>query len=330
VSTPRFLVTRPLPDPAAGLLAAAGPVTTWEHEHTPEELVAACESGTYSVVLSQLTDRLGAEELADARIDGISNYAVGFDNIDVAAATAGGIMVANTPGVLTAPTADIAMLLILATARRCVEADGFLRRGEFSGWSPNLLLGNDVSGATLGLIGSGRIAAATARRAGGFDMTVQHCSARGRHNEVQPGVSVDCVLGRRVSFDELIETSDFVSVHVPMSPSTHHLIDRNVLARMKPNAILVNTARGPVVDEDALVDALRTGVIAGAGLDVYENEPELAPGLVDQANTVLLPHLGSATVAVRARMAELCALNALAMARRELPPHPVNPEAWVE
>ncbi|MGW6695798.1 2-hydroxyacid dehydrogenase [Rhodococcus sp. NPDC054953] len=328
MSIPRFLVTTPLPEPALRLLGGAGSVTVWEHEHTAAELVAACSSGEYSVVLSQLTDRLGAAELADARIDGISNYAVGVDNIDVAAATARGIMVGNTPGVLTAPTADIAMLLILATARRCVEADRFLRQGRFDGWEPQLLLGSDVTGATLGLIGHGRIAAATARRAAGFEMTVRHCSARGPHDVAHPAPTADPVLGPRISFDELIATSDVVSVHVPLAPSTQRLIDADVLARMKPGAILVNTARGPVVDESALVDALRGGVIAGAGLDVYENEPRLAPGLAELSNTVLLPHLGSATVTVRAKMSQLCARNAIAMSRREIPPHPVNPEAW--
>lgn len=327
VSEPRFLITTPLPEPAHSLLSAHGTVDVWEHEHSSNELAEAAASGRYSVILSQLTDRLGAAELADAKIDGIANYAVGFDNIDIAAATSAGIMVGNTPGVLTAPTADIAMLLILATARRCIEADTYTRAGLFDGWKPSLLLGSDVSGATLGLIGSGRIAAATARRAAGFDMVIQHCSVRGPHDRVAPGES-ELELGQRVSFDELIETSDFVSVHVPLAENTYHLVDAAVLSRMKRSAILVNTARGPVVDEAALAAALKSGEIAAAGLDVYENEPRLAPGLVELANSVLLPHVGSATVSVRSKMAELCALNAIAISRSEIPPHPVNPQAW--
>ncbi|EME22676.1 2-hydroxyacid dehydrogenase [Rhodococcus triatomae] len=327
MSTPRFLVTMPLPDPAHSILSRAGSVEVWRDDVHPQNLSHAVASGDYSVVLTQLTDLLDVEVLASARLDGISNYAVGFDNIDIAAATARGIMVANTPGVLTAPTADIAMLLILATARRCVEGDSLVRSGSFAGWRPDLLLGHDVAGASLGLIGTGRIAAATGRRAAGFDMEVRHCSARGPRDTVRAGDHA-VSLGTRLSFDELIETSDFISVHVPATPSTHHLIDSAALSRMRRNAILVNTARGPVVDEEALVHALRNGQIGGAGLDVYENEPHITPGLAQLRNTVLLPHLGSATIAVRARMAELCAVNAVAMARREVPPHPVNPEAW--
>lgn len=325
----RILVTTPIPAPGMDILTAAGDVEVVSLDH--EELVRRCASGDYSVVVAQLRDRFDAELLSTAKLTGISNYAVGFDNIDVAAATARGITVANTPGVLTDSTADIAMLLILSTARRAVEADHFVRSGAFTGWEPELLLGSDVSGQVLGLAGFGRIARATARRALGFGMTVKFCPRPPSDREV-----TDEELGEfagrvdHVSWEELVATSDFLSLHVPLGTETHHLVDDRVLWSMKNSAILINTARGPVVDEAELVRALRERVIAGAGLDVYENEPALEPGLAGLPNTVLLPHVGSATVSVRSEMARLCAENAAAMASGSLPLHPVNPEAWAQ
>ena len=281
------------------------------------------------MVVAQLSDRFDAHLLAQAKLAGISNYAVGYDNIDVPAATSNGIVVGNTPGVLTEATADLAILLILATARRAIEADQFTRSGQFTGWRPDLLLGQDVSGAALGLAGFGRIARATALRAAAFGMSITFCShpPAGRLVDEAELAALPYPV-RQVSWTELVEGSDFLSVHVPLAPTTRHLIDTAILAAMKPTAILINTARGPIVDESALVDALRSGRLAGAGLDVYEDEPRLTPGLVDLPNTVLLPHLGSATTQVRARMAELCAGNAIAIAHRYIPPHCVNPEAW--
>jgi glyoxylate reductase len=325
MSNPTFLVTTPLPDPGMDMLRAAGEIVVPERALTADELAAACSSGDHDVVVAQLTDVFDEATLAASRILGISNYAVGYDNVDVAAATNHGILVCNTPGVLTAATADLAMLLILATARRCVEADGHLRSGRFRGWRPELLLGADVTGAKLGLVGFGRIARATAERALGFGMTVHYTARR-----TVPDDDLGPLAGRvqYAGFDELVHTSDFLSLHVPLTADTHHLVNTDTLRAMKPTAYLINTARGPVVDEKALVTALRDGQIAGTGLDVYEQEPEVADGLAELPNTILLPHVGSATRSVRSTMARLCATNAIAVARGDMAEHPVNPEAW--
>lgn len=324
-----FLVTYPIPEKGMVTLRSAGRVHVPTHPFTPAELQSACSSGEFNVVVAQLGDRFDAALLAEAKITGISNYAVGYDNIDVAAASLNRIVVGNTPGVLTDATADLAMLLILAAARRVVEADQFVRSGQWTGWKPELLLGQDVSGATLGLAGFGRIARATATRAAAFGMNIVFCS----HPPAGRTITDDEVAAlpfpaKQVSWSELVETSDFLSLHVPLADTTRHLIDRDVLAAMKPTAMLINTARGPVVDETALVAALQDGTLAAAGLDVYEYEPQLTVGLTDLPNVVLLPHLGSATVQVRNRMAELCAANAVAIGTGHLPPHCINPEAW--
>lgn len=325
----RILLTTPLPDPAPELLAAAGEVTILTAPPSYEELDALCASGDFDVVLTQLRDRIDAQLLARARVKGISNYAVGYNNIDIAAATRHGIAVANTPGVLTDATADIAMLLILGTARRVIEADRLVREGRFTGWEPELLLGSDVSGKTLGLAGFGRIARATARRALGFGMEILF-APRPPGDRVVSQEELGEFAGkvRQVPWSELVACSDYLSLHVPLNQDTHHLVDADVLGRMKSSAILINTARGPIVDEQALVAALSTGQISGAGLDVFENEPLLATGLAQLPNTVLLPHVGSATVPVRAEMARLSALNAIAMASGQVPAHLVNQELY--
>ncbi|WP_120521811.1 2-hydroxyacid dehydrogenase [Arthrobacter celericrescens] len=322
----RFLVTTPIPEPGLRLLSDAGQVTVLPEPPDYATLSRLCASGNYDVVLTQLRDVVDADLLAHARVKGVSNYAVGYNNIDVDAATRHGIMVGNTPGVLTDATADIAMLLILGTARRVVEADTVVRAGKFLGWEPEFMLGRDVSGAVLGLAGFGRIARAVARRALGFGMEVLFAPRPPGDRPVDDGELGEFAgKVRQVPWPELVERSDFLSLHVPLNAQTHHLVDAAVLAGMKPGGILINTARGPVVDEAALVDALRAGVIAGAGLDVFEDEPRLAAGLAELPNTVLLPHVGSATVSVRAEMARLSALNAIAMAEGRLPLHAVNP-----
>lgn len=325
----RFLVTHPIPEPGMSALHEAGEVVVHVEPMSAEELVKFCRSGEFDVVVAQLSDKFDADVLEQAKIRGVSNYAVGYDNIDIDAATRCGIVVGNTPGVLTDATADVAMLLILASARRVMEADQFTRSGDWTGWRPELLLGRDVSGAVLGLAGFGRIAQATAARAAAFGMDITFCShpPDGRRMGDDDVASLPFA-ARQVSWTELVETSDFLSLHVPLAANTRRLVDAEVLAAMKPTATLINTARGPVIDEAALVDALGDGRLAAAGLDVYENEPALAPGLAELPNVVLLPHLGSATVQVRARMATLCAANAIAIGEGRIPPHCVNPGAW--
>jgi glyoxylate reductase len=313
-----FLVTTPIPEPGMSILAEAGKVVSPAVCPTPDLLREHCSSGAFDILVSQLSDRLDAPLLKSAKIWGISNYAVGVNNIDIPAATMRSIMVANTPGILTDATADITMLLILGAARRVVESDQFLRAGKFTGWQPDLLLGRDVSGATLGLAGFGRIA-----------MRVIFCPRPPGDRPVSEE-ELGELSGRvqQVTWQELVRSSDYLSLHVPMTTDTQHLVDAKVLETMKDTAVLINTARGPIVDESALVHALQMGQIASAGIDVYENEPRLEPGLAELANTVLLPHLGSATSPVRSEMARVCAENAVAMARGRVPPHPVNPEAW--
>jgi glyoxylate reductase len=275
-------------------------------------------------VVSQLTDKFTAvvmDQLPGLKV--ISNVAVGYDNIDIPAATTRRILVTNTPDVLTDTTADFAWTLILATARRLTEAEAFLRAGEWQQWRINLLCGYDVHGATLGIVGMGRIGQAVARRARGFDMRVLYHDAFRQPAETERQLGVEYV-----SLDQLLAQSDFVTLHVPLLPETRHLIGAAQLARMKKTAILINTARGPVVDEAALAVALAAGTIAGAGLDVYEHEPEIHPGLLQVKNVVLAPHIASASIATRTKMCLLAAQNVVAALEGRRPPNLVNRELW--
>ena len=251
----------------------------------------------------------------------IANMGVGYNHIDIAAATRRGIPVSNTPGVLTDATADLAFTLILAVARRVVEGDRRVREGKFKLWAPFLFLGREVSGKTLGIVGFGRIGRAVARRAAGFGMRVLYHN-RSRLTPAEERESP----AEYADLNTLLAQADFVSLHVPLSGETRHLIGAAELSRMKPTAYLINTARGPVVDEVALLATLQRGMIAGAGLDVYENEPALTPGLADLPNVVLLPHVGSATLETRTAMAAMAARNLIAGLDGQRPPNLVNPE----
>ena len=271
-----------------------------------------------------LTDQIDAEILdANPDLKVVSNFAVGFNNVDVDAATARKIPVTNTPGVLTDTTADMAMALLLAAARRVVEGDSFVRTRQWAGWGPMQFLGADITGATLGMIGMGRIAKSVVRRAKGFDMNVVYW------NRTRMDQSLEAELGvTYLPIDKLLGESDFVSLHVALNDQTKHLIGKRELELMKPTAVLVNTARGAVVDEKELVVALQQGKIASVGLDVYENEPLLTPELYDLPNAVIAPHLGSATMGTRTKMGNMAVADCLAACRGERPQNLVNPEVY--
>jgi glyoxylate reductase len=316
-------ITQPIPEPGPSLVRSVAEQVEMSADSRPlaPEVLRAKVAGR-DAVLCLLTDPIDASVLEAARGCRVfANMAVGFNNIDVAAATRLGILVTNTPGVLTVATADLTWALILSVARRVAEGDAEMRAGRYPGWGPLYMLGGEVTGATLGLIGPGRIACAVAERARGFQMRLLYHGRR-------PSPELDSLGGQSVSLDQLLAESDFVSLHVPLNQETHHLIDAGALGKMKPTAYLINTSRGPVVDEDALVAALRAGRIAGAGLDVYEREPAMAAGLAACPNTVLLPHLGSATHATRAAMARIAGENVVAVLQGLRPPNLVNPEAW--
>lgn len=289
-----------------------------------QELIERLKSGGYDGLYCMLTNPIDAEVLdAAPELKIIANMAVGYNNIDVKEATSRGIPVANTPGVLTDTTADFAWTLIMASARRLVESDRFLRAGKFHGWGPLMMVGNDVYGKTLGIIGFGRIGRAVAKRATGFDMTVLY------HDKYTADADTEKALNARsVSMDELLRESDFVTIHTDYNPETHHLIGTEQFAMMKPTAHLINTARGPIVDEKALASALKAHTIAGAGLDVYEGEPKVDPGLLEVENVVLAPHIASASLDTRNSMALTAADNVLAALKGERAPNCVNPEVY--
>ncbi len=257
-------------------------------------------------MICTLTERIDADVLRRApHLRVVANYAVGYNNIDLEAAKAGGVIVTNTPDILTETTADLTWALLLATARRVAEGHALVQTGQWTGWEPTQLLGTEVHGKTLGIIGMGRIGHAVARRASGFSMPVLYCRRT-------PSVLED-VSWRRVPFEDLLTQADFISLHVPLTPDTHHLLGKAEFSRMRPTAYLINTSRGAVVDEAALAAALHEGCLAGAGLDVYEQEPVLHPGLRTLKQVVTLPHLGSATLITRVRMGQTCLANIVAV-----------------
>jgi glyoxylate reductase len=324
---PKILVTQRVPDAAYPLLEEIGEVEANMQEGviwSYEELLQRGPNHDY--IYSLLTDNIDARFLEACaagapRLKMVANMAVGYNNIDVEAATRLGIAVSNTPGVLSDTTADLAFALLMATARRIPEAERYLRAGKYTGWGPLLFCGAEVHHATLGLVGAGRIGKIVAKRASGFDMKVIYYDVYRMSPEDEATYNMTYL-----PMDDVLKKADFVSVHTPYMPSTHHLIGKRELSLMKPNAILINTARGPIVDEKALVSALQGGIIAGAGLDVFENEPAVEPELMTMENVVILPHIASASLKTRTLMATMASDNIVAHFHGERPPNIVNPE----
>lgn len=319
----KVFVTRIIPDKGLDLIKEFCEADVWEGELPPprEELLRRVQG--VDGLLCLLTDRIDGEvmDAAGERLKVISNYAVGFDNIDVDAATARGIPVGNTPGALTDATADFTFALLLSAARRIPEGERFVRDGKWKTWGPMLLLGMDVWGATLGLVGFGRIGKAVARRAAGFDMRVLYYDPHAKPDPQLKATPVD--------FETLLAESDFISLHTPLTPDTRHLIDAEALSRMKPTAVLVNTSRGAVVDMDALYEALRDKRIFAAALDVTDPEPLPANHpLLTLENLVIAPHIASASVTARGNMAWMAANNLIAGLKGERLPHCVNPQVY--
>jgi glyoxylate reductase len=327
----RVFVTRMIPEAGLTLLRKEAKVDVWpgpEDETPPkEEIIRGVRKA--DVLLCLLTEEIDRAIMeANPRLLGIANHAVGYNNIDVRTATALGIPVTNTPGVLTDTTADLAWALIMAVARNIVQGHQYVKEGRFKIWGPKLLLGMDVSPGgrgkpkTLGIIGFGRIGQAVLKRSKGFDMRVLAYDPFQKETIQQ----TEGVTYRELA--DLLRESDLITLHPALSKETHHLIGERELSLMKPTAFLVNTSRGPIIDEKALVKALQEGRIAGAGLDVYENEPDLAPGLMECENVVLLPHLGSASRETRDKMATMAAMNALSLLKKEKAPNTVNPGVY--
>jgi len=317
-AAPRVLLTCPLAADVRTWLGSAHVVSVADRAELEAELPEA------DGLICMLSDRVDAGLIARAtRLRVIANHAVGFDNVAVAEATRRGVVVCNTPDVLTAATADLTMALLLAAARRIPEGEALVRTGAWTGWSPTQLLGADLTGRTLGLVGFGRIAQAVARRARGFDLRVIY------HARSRAPAAVEAELGATwESLADLLSESDFVSLHCPLTADTRGLIGAGELARMKSTAILINTARGACVDEEALAAALVADKLAGAALDVFAHEPGVPECLARAPRTVLLPHLGSATLGTRTRMAELCARGVAAVLAGERPANVVNPEVF--
>ena len=318
-----MFVTRKIPQEGLNLITDKFEVSVWPNEVPPsrEEIIErACECQGIVTLLSDPIDEATISQLPKLKV--IAQYAVGYDNIAVEEATRRGIMVTNTPDVLTETTADLAWSLIMSTARRIIEADNYVREGNWNvAWGPELLLGVDIHGATLGIVGMGRIGQAVAKRALGFEMKVLY------HSRSHNAAVEELVAARSTDLDTLLRDSDFVSLHVPLTSETHHLIGERELKLMKKGSILVNTSRGQVVDQDALVKALSEGPLGAAGLDVFREEPISNDSpLLKLTNVVLLPHIGSASKKTRATMATMCAENIIAALNGEKPPNIVNPE----
>ena len=319
---PKVFVTRKIPEAGIEKLKKAG----YEVEVNPadkvlakDELVSVLKTGKYDAVLALLTDKLDADvfEVAKGSVKIFANMAVGFDNVDVEASKKAGIMVSNTPGVLTDTVAEHTFALMLAIAHRISEADRFARAGQFKGWEPMMLLGTDFSYKTVGILGLGRIGSRVAHHAAkGFNAHVIYYDVK-RNLDFEAEFQAEF----RPTIEEILKEADFVSIHVPLLPSTYHLINAERLRMMKPTAYLVNTSRGPVIDEKALAEALKAKIIKGAAIDVFEHEPAIHPDLLDLDNVILTPHIASATEETRAKMAELAAENIIVALSGKEPPN---------
>ena len=318
----KIFLTRRLPDEGLEMLKEHD-LEIYEGDTPPtkKEIIAGVRGKDALICL--LTDKIDGEVMdASPHLKIIANYAVGYDNIDVEEATRRGIIVTNTPGVLTETVADLTWALIMAIARRIVEGDKLMRQGKFKGWAPKLLLGSDIYGKTLGIIGAGRIGTAVAKRAAGFNMKILYYDM-----EKKEEIEKECN-AKFVDLETLLKEADFVSLHIPLTPETFHIIGEKELKMMKKTAYLINTARGKCVDEKALVKALKEGWIRGAALDVFENEPEISPELKEMDNVVLTPHIGSASYETRSRMAIIVAENVIAALNGKIPPNCINPEVF--
>ncbi|MCB8817974.1 2-hydroxyacid dehydrogenase [Desulfosporosinus shakirovi] len=319
----KVYVTNEIPKPALDMLEEYCDMEVNRTGHVLEKSVLLEKVKGRDAILSLLTDPIDAEVMDAAKGAKIfANYAVGYNNIDIPSATERGIMVSNTPGVLTDTTAEMAWALLFSVARRVVESDKYSRMGKYKGWGPMLFLGQDVINKTVGVIGAGRIGLSFAKRAKAFDMDVLYSDVA-----ANPKFEKETA-GQYVSLETLLKESDFVSIHTPLVPETFHLISTKEFKLMKNTAILINTSRGPVVDESALVKALQSGEIWGAGLDVYEFEPEFTEGLLELDNAIVCPHIASATIDTRTKMGIIAVTNILAAMRGESPPNCLNPEVF--
>lgn len=319
----KIFITRKIPEEGLEILRKEHEIEVNPHDRvlTKKEIIDGLKGKDGLICL--LADQIDAEIInSNPKLKMIANYAVGFDNIDIKAATKRGIPVSNTPGVLTEATAEMAWALLFSVSRRIVEADKFSRDGRFKGWTPMLMLGQDISGKTLGVVGTGRIGTAFALKSKGFNMKVLYFN-RSKNERLESELNA-----KKVDLNKLLTESDFVSLHVPLTESTYHLISEKQFKMMKKNAVLVNTSRGPVIDEKALIKALKNKWIFGAGLDVYENEPVIPEELKELDNVVLQPHSASATYSSRSGMAILAAKNMIAGLRGKKPPNCVNPELF--
>ena len=324
IMKPKVFLTRELPPESMKLLSEAADLTYNQEDRTltKQEVIDGVQNADGLICL--LNDNIDQEIITSGpNLRVVANFAVGYNNIDVEAATLRGLPVTNTPGVLTDSTADMAWALLMDAARRVSEGDRMVRTGQWAGWGPLQLLGADITGSTLGIIGFGRIGQAVAKRARGFEMRICYWNRTRLSKAQEAAFGVDYL-----PMNELLSESDFVSVHVALNESTRHLIGAKEFEVMKPSACLINTARGPVVDEGALVTALKQGDIASAGLDVYEQEPLLEPGLYDLENVVLAPHLGSATIGTRTKMGNMAVENCLMACSGQRPTNLVNPEIY--